>query len=127
MILFAGNNNQFWRNSLVKKWNNKGIKVKCVNFDDELRQARNVKMDIEGSEMMILENSQRNFDKLIFEWSFDIDPSLTRFWSIIDKLRESYDIKFEEHRTCYDDRRESIWQKSWFPACSNVFCYKKTS
>ena len=25
IILFIGNNNQVWRNSIVKKWNNKGI------------------------------------------------------------------------------------------------------
>jgi hypothetical protein len=82
-------------------------------------------MDIEGAEMLILENTNRVFKKMVFEWSFDIDPSLNRLWNLIDKQKNIYDIKFEEHRVCYDDKRETQWQKSWFPACTNVFCYKK--
>lgn len=125
MILFIGNNNQVWRNSLIKNWCNKGIKVKCEKFDQQIKSGYNIKMDIEGSEMKILESTKNKFNKLIFEWSFDIDPSLIRFWDIINVLKKDYDVKFEEHRTCYDDRREAMWQKSWFPACTNVFCYKK--
>jgi len=82
-------------------------------------------MDIEGAEMPILENTERKFNKMVYEWSFDIDPDLKRFWHIIDRQKKDYDIRFEEHRTCYDDRREAMWQKSWFPACTNVFCYAK--
>lgn len=123
--LYVGNNGNVWRNSLFKNWNGKGVKVDCVKFDDAVPDGVCVKMDIEGAEMPILENTQRHFAKLVFEWSFDIDPSLTRFWSIIDRMKEQYTVHFEEHRTCYDDRREAFWQKSWFPACSNVFCYAK--
>lgn len=123
--LFVGNNGNLWRNTLYKNWNGKGIKVDCVNFDEQIKSGVCVKMDIEGAEMPILEKTKRIFSKLIFEWSFDIDPSLSRFWSIIDKLKNNYIVKFEEHRTCYDDRRETTWQKSWFPACTNVFCYEK--
>jgi FkbM family methyltransferase len=35
IILFIGNNGNVWRNSIVKKWNNKGIKVPCLNFESE--------------------------------------------------------------------------------------------
>ncbi len=125
MILFIGNNNQVWRNSLYKNWNGKGIKIQCEKFDDVIPNDVCIKMDIEGAEMPIIEKTNKVFNKFIFEWSFDIDQSLIRFWDVIDILKNKYDVKFEEHRTCYDDRRESIWQKSWFPACSNVFCYKK--
>lgn len=123
--LFVGNNGNVWRNSLYKNWNGKGLKVKCVRFDDVVQDGVCVKMDIEGAEMPILENTNKLFRKLIFEWSFDIDGSLTRFWNMIDKLKLNYEIRFEEHRTCYDDKREIMWQKSWFPACTNVFCYEK--
>lgn len=125
MILFIGNNNQVWRNSLYKNWNGKGIKIKCENFDKNIPNNVNIKMDIEGAEMPILETTNLIFNKLIFEWSFDIDNSLQRFWDIIDKLKINYDVKFQEGSTCYNDRREYFWQKSWFPACTNVFCYKK--
>ena len=30
VTLFIGNNNNVWRNSIVKKWNDKGIKVPCL-------------------------------------------------------------------------------------------------
>ena len=123
--LYVGNNGNVWRNSMFKNWNGKGLKVDCVNFDEVVPDGVCVKMDIEGAEMPILETTKRKFNKLIYEWSFDIDPSLSRFWKIIDKQKVDYNIKFEEHRTCYDDKREIQWQKSWFPACTNVFCYEK--
>ena len=87
VTLFIGNNSQVWRNSIVRKWNNKGIKVPCLNFDDEAKGFDGCKMDIEGAEMPILENTTTTFKKLVYEWSFDIDPSLTRLWSVIDKQK----------------------------------------
>jgi len=123
--LYVGNNGNVWRNSIYKNWNGKGIRVDCVNFDEELPEGVCVKMDIEGAEMPILERTNLKFKKMVYEWSFDIDPSLERFWSIIDKQKKMYDVKFEEHRTCYDDKRLTFWQKNWFPECTNVFCYEK--
>ena len=32
VTLFIGNNSQVWRNSIVRKWNNKGIKVYSILF-----------------------------------------------------------------------------------------------
>jgi FkbM family methyltransferase len=125
IMLFIGNNNQVWRNSIVKKWNNKGINVSCLNFENESKDFECCKMDIEGAEMLILENSNKIFHKLVYEWSFDIDPSLSRFWNIIEKQSDFYNLHYEKHRTCHDDKREVMWQKSWFPACTNVFAYKK--
>ena len=84
VTLFIGNNSQVWRNSIVRKWNNKGIKVPCLKFDDEAKGFDGCKMDIEGAEMPILENTAATFKKLVYEWSFDIDPSLTRLWCGID-------------------------------------------
>jgi FkbM family methyltransferase len=83
-ILFIGNNNQVWRNSIVRKWNDKGIKVKCVNFDNEALEFDCCKMDIEGAEMPILENTESKFKKLVYEWRFDVDPSLSRLCNVIE-------------------------------------------
>ena len=125
VTLFIGNNSQVWRNSIVRKWNNKGIKVPCLNFDDEAKGFDGCKMDIEGAEMPILENTAATFKKLVYEWSFDIDPSLTRLWSVIDKQKREYRVEAAWSSICYNDHRETVWQKSWFPACTNVFCFSK--
>lgn len=124
-LLFVGNNGNVWRNSMYKNWNGKGLKIKCINFDENFQDDICVKMDIEGGEMLILENTKRVFKKLVFEWSFDIDPDLIRFWEIIDKLKIEYDIASIGNTAKYQTRDYNVWQKSWFPACTNVFCYKK--
>lgn len=123
--LYVGNNGNVWRNSLVKNWNGSGLKVDCVNFDEVVPDNCCVKMDIEGAEMPILENTQRKFKKLVFEWSFDIDPSLPRFWRIIEKLQKQYKVASIGNTAKFQSRDYDTWQKSWFPACTNVFCYEK--
>jgi len=123
--LYVGNNGNVWRNSMYKNWNGKGIKVKCVNFDEYVPDNACVKIDIEGAEMPILENTKRKFNKLVFEWSFDIDPSLPRFWNIIDKIKNDYKVSSISNTARYETRDYNVWQKSWFPACTNVFAYGK--
>jgi len=124
--LYVGNNGNVWRNSLFKNWNGKGLKVDCVKFDEVIPDGVCVKMDIEGAEMPILENTERKFHKLVFEWSFDIDPSLPRFWDIIEKLSLTYYILEMGNVARIKTRDYNLWQKSWFPACTNVFCYEKS-
>jgi len=125
VTLYIGNNSQVWRNSIVRKWNDKGIKVPCLNFDIEARAFDACKMDIEGAEMLILENTNAIFKKLVYEWSFDIDPSLVRLWHVIDRQKCSYRVEAAWSSICYNDQRETVWQPSWFPACTNVFCFAK--
>ena len=122
--LFIGNNNNVWRNSIVKNWCGKGIKVPCVNFDEETKNYDNCKIDIEGAEMPILENTNRVFNKLVYEWSFDIDPSLERLWKVIDKQKKHYELKTAWSTICYESKKELYWQQSWFPACVNVHGFK---
>ena len=99
VTLFIGNNNNVWRNSIVKKWNDKGIKVPCLNFDKEAKNFNFCKMDIEGAEMPILETTKIKFKKLVYEWSFDIDPSLTRLWKVLDTQKKNYRV--EAAWNCY--------------------------
>jgi FkbM family methyltransferase len=122
--LFIGNNNNVWRNSIVKKWNNKGLKVPCVKFDDEVQPFDYCKMDIEGAEMPILETTNKVFKKLVYEWSFDIDPSLPRFWKVIEKQMQAYKNMPDIGNTGkFKSRDYDVWQKSWFPACANIYCF----
>jgi FkbM family methyltransferase len=123
-ILYAHDKGQFWRNSLVNKISRRGLEVKCVKFDDAVKSDKNVfvKMDIEGMEMPIIENTKNKFGKLIFEWSFDIDPNLERYWRVLERLSLNYEVKAQDYR----GKGVTVWPKSWFPACTNVFCYAKT-
>jgi|TARA_R110002051_G_scaffold50696_1_gene97820 FkbM family methyltransferase len=127
VTLFIGNNNNVWRNSIVKKWNKMGIKVPCARFDDESKGFHGCKMDIEGSEMPILEATEALFEKLVYEWSFDIDPSLTRLWKVIDRQKKDYRIEAAWSSIHYHDKSYERWQPEWFPACTNVFCYEKNT
>lgn len=125
LMLFIGNNGNVWRNSIVKKWNNKGIKVPCVNFDAEAKNFDCCKMDIEGAEMLILENTTKVFKKLVYEWSFDIDGSLNRFRRVVDKQKEVY------HKLAIQDKRyyelaDDYIPKRFIAPCTNVFCYEKS-
>lgn len=123
--LYIGNNNQVWRNSIITKWSDKGIKVPCLNFDDEAQNFDCCKMDIEGAEMPILENSKTIFKKLIYEWSFDVDPSLPRFRAVLDKHHLIYNVKGMRKAFDYEKRVERSWKKSWFPLCTTMHCFKK--
>jgi len=124
VILFIGNNNNVWRNSIVKKWNNKGIKVPCLNFDEEAKNFDFCKMDIEGAEMPILENTKRVFKKLVYEWTFDIDGSLNRFRKVIDNQKEIYNKVIIQDKRYYELADEHI-PKRFIVPCTNVFCYEK--
>ena len=112
----------YWRNSLVKQWRGgKTIKVKTLNFKDCLYTGAHIKMDIEGSEFPILESLDfSKIGNMVFEWSFDVDPSITRFKQVIQKLRAEYTtVSYPKFNETYDE-----WQPSWFPPCKTIYCVK---
>ena len=49
-----------------------------------------VKMDIEGAEMLILENTNKVFEKLVYEWSLDIDRNINRLRILIERQKKLY-------------------------------------
>lgn len=122
-VLFIGNNNNVWRNSIVKKWNNKGIKVRCLNFDKEAENFDCCKMDIEGAEMLILENTKKVFGKLVYEWSFDIDGSLNRFRKTINNQKNNYLVEIVDKR--FYELADDFLPKRFVVPCTNIFCYEK--
>jgi len=110
---------QFWRNSLIRNWGGGLIKVQTVDFRDYLTPEHCVKMDIEGSEMEVIENWPFQTKKLVFEWSFDMDDNIDRYRAAVQKLRGIYpNIKADSIA-----EKHKVWQKSWFPPCKNVWCY----
>jgi hypothetical protein len=59
--------------------------------------------------------------KMVFEWSFDIDESLNRYRNLVKMLNNNYKtVKAPSYSSDF-----VTWQKSWFPACANVFCYEE--
>jgi len=121
MTMYVGNNKQVWRNSLYRDWGNEKFLVDCINFRDVIKQDSNVKMDIEGAEMEILEKMITFPKRITFEWSFDIDNSLNRYRNVITNLKEIYR---KVHAAKYKDEFQH-WQQGWFPPCTTVFCYEK--
>ena len=119
MTMYVGNNMQVWRNSLYKDWGNQRFNVPCVHFNKIINPNSCVKMDIEGAEMDILEAMEVFPKKMVFEWSFDIDESLTRYRKIVKRMQTKYpNVKAPNYNEDF-----VVWQKSWFPACANVYCY----
>lgn len=113
----------FWRNSIVKPWRGgHSVQVPAAHYLAALPAGWDVKMDIEGAEMPLLEQltgvlGANLIGRLVFEWSFDIDKSIPRFSSVVERLRSIYGHvvygKFDE--------REPLWK--WFPPCRTVWCF----
>lgn len=120
--LFVGNKNQVWRNSIVKKWNDKGIKVDCINFDDVQNKYDCCKMDIEGAEILILQNILTDFKKLVFEWSFDIDKEIDKLRNAIKLQKRNYN--FVTKSSILENKDIIFWSDSWFPHALNIFMTK---
>ena len=113
-----------WRNSIVKNWrNSEQAVVNIVALDDVLKQtgANGLKLDIEGAEFEILENCiLEGINKLVFEYSFDIDGNLERYRKIIERIESlGFDVM---NKRLYSDHR--VWPKSWFPPCQTIWCTK---
>jgi FkbM family methyltransferase len=111
-----------WRNSIERPWRGgTDIEVSCISIDKIWKKNRYIKMDIEGSEMAILEGigSEVVVKGLVFEWSFDVDPSLPRFRAVIERLEGLYSQVLNGASPEGD-----VWKPEWFPPCRTVWCLK---
>jgi FkbM family methyltransferase len=114
---------QSWRNSIVRnKKNTMPVQVDCVNLFDFIKDLGpvNIKMDIEGSEIGILSNwpTSTNVKKLVFEWSFDVDPSTQTLRNAIEKLNADF------QHVKVTSQIYKIEQWTFFPPATMVFCWK---
>lgn len=111
---------QSWRNSIVRnKKGTQGITVLCENFFKVVQHNDCVKMDIEGAEIALLEAWPRNFPvkKLVFEYSFDVDPSVARLRAIIANLKTSFG------HVRYSSQIDRIENWNFFPPATMVHCW----
>ena len=119
-----------WRNSIERPWRGgESVTVKCVSMAKRMEAEVgpvNLKIDIEGTEMPIIEmlvahpEYMKKINKMAFEWSFDVDPSLIRFRNVMNKLREYFPNVAPGNM--YE--AEDVWPASWFPPCKTIFCKK---
>ena len=123
MTMYVGNNMQTWRNSLYKNWGNQKFTVDCIHFSEVFTNPDHcVKMDIEGAEMPILESMDLMPKKMVFEWSFDIDSSLSRYRKVIDKFKPLYNNL--KHSNQFYNIADESFPNYIFPKCDNIYCYE---
>jgi len=121
LYLCKGDYNKY-RHTIFKKRGRTSIKIKVRNFKKVLEEFRpnGIKIDIEGAEIELLE-SVKTFPEyvthLVFEYSFDIDPSIARFKNIIDQLSKQFHV---HHRKV--DWTLDKW--TFFPQAIIVYCKK---
>jgi hypothetical protein len=89
---------------------------------DSYPDVNAIKMDIEGEELPLLESLTKeqvqNVNKLVFEYSFDVDTSIQRFKNIIAHLETLFDTV--KYKGVPDIERWDI--KTMFPHCRQVWC-----
>lgn len=111
---------QSWRNSIVRnKRKTIPMEVFCDNFFSFAQPDDCVKMDIEGSEIGILEAWPQGFRvrKLVFEYSFDVDPSCARLRGILERLKAIFpNVK-------YSSQVDRIEEWKFFPPATMVHCF----
>jgi len=131
MLYRNTNHKNEWRNSLKKEWR-KGEKemVQIKLVDGFIEDNINIKLDAEGSEKEILNhlvdtNLINKVNKLVFEWSFDINKYVPDYISVLKKLQQTHILLnvTENHLNKYSILEE--YPPSWFPAAFKVFCIKK--
>lgn len=123
LLYLCKNPNNKYRHSVIKIKNRDTIPIKSICFLELLEQYPEInciKMDIEGAEMEILEkyNEWNRFNKICFEWDFDRDKSIKRFYNVIDKLSNEFIIYHQKI-----DRNNIKF--SYFPTGVVVLCLNK--
>jgi len=109
-----------WRNTLasIKEWQNgQIIQVDLVDIRPYWKPDYSVKMDIEGAEALLLPRlADLPVQRLTYEWSFEIHPSIIAFRDVRDQLRNHYDHVEADWKEKHD-----TWDvRYWFPQCETV-------
>jgi len=112
-----------YQHSMIKLCKKNHIEINCKRFKDIMEKHKDInciKMDIEGSEMEILEsNDFRGIDLLIFEWSFSYDNKTKRLVDLLKRLEKDFTI----HGNISQIYKIEIWKS--YPRGKVIFCKKK--
>ena len=123
LYLCKGNYNKY-RHTIYPIRGRQAVSVTQKNINELLREYKfdGIKIDIEGAEIDILEQLEADdfkvagITKMVYEYSFDIDPSIPRFLKIIEKLRGYFTI------VSYTKVNEDQLEYKFFPAAVLVYC-----
>ena len=126
LYLCKGEYNKYRHSMLIRK-GRKHIEVDVKPLSElwkltcpKTRRAVNaIKMDIEGMEIELLEkygDQMKHLHKLVFEYTFDADPSIPRFMHIIRLLKKSFTTV---HFTRVNPKDKEY---TYYPPCTTVFC-----
>lgn len=122
-LYIAVNPENKWRHTLLPVRNRNTVEVETITLDNLLDNIDCIKMDIEGSEIELLEtidlNLLKNIKKLVFEYSFDKDRSIPRFLGIIQRLESVFSS------VTYDKVNPLEKNYKYYPACTNIYCKNK--
>ena len=94
------------------------VTVPTVRFKDlPFDQFDCVKMNIEGAEIELIDKAKsfHGIRKMVFEYSFDKDPSIARFQAVLDKLRT--------HFSYVDHNKKIPNAEKWTFYPPNIFVY----
>ena len=125
-------NGNTWRNSIMKSWRG-GTEKKVIINDISLimkdLESVNIKLDAEGVELPILNKLMvtgdiKKVEKLVFEWSFDIIPEISKFFEILKKLEKTHKILNVSENYIARLSKHKIYPSSWFPPTYKVFATK---
>jgi hypothetical protein len=119
LYICKGDYNKY-RHTIFKKRGRQSIQIKVRNFQKVLEEFRpsGIKIDSEGAESELLESVEKwpdHVTHIVFEYSFDIDPSIARFKNIIDSLEKLFQV---HHRKV--DWTLEKWM--YFPQAILVYC-----
>jgi FkbM family methyltransferase len=119
LYLCKGEYNKY-RHTIFKRRGRHSISIKTRNFQKVLEEYKpnGVKIDIEGAEIELLESTlvwPDHVTHIVFEYSFDVDPSIARFKAIVDSLATQFRVF---HRKV--DWTLEKWM--WFPQAILVYC-----
>ena len=123
LYLCNGTYNKY-RHSVYPRRGRTKVKVPAFSLEEILTRYSwidGIKLDIEGSEIPILETIPlhylKNIKALVFEYTFDVDPSIPRFLRIINRFRSIFDTIH------YTKVKENELEYKYYPPCTNVYMW----
>ena len=124
-LYVCGGDYNKYRHTIFKKRGRQAIQIQVENFMSVLKEHRpnGIKIDIEGAEIEMLESVKKwpsHVTHIVFEYSFDIDPSIARFKKIIDHLSEDFDV--HHRKVDWTAEKYLFW-----PAALVAYAKRKTS
>lgn len=124
LFLANGTYNKYRHSVHLHKRRTQTLTVQTIDLErlmDMTTGTVGVKLDIEGSEIRILEEIDvdvlRRISMMVFEYTFDVDPSIPRFLKIIERLKTVFDTVH------YTKVKPDQLEYRFYPPSTHVYCW----